>query len=145
MDCVVASFTLCWSPEVRNRLTSHSAGACRKFLALTAGQVWSSTLSPPVHPCSLRADVRRIVEDPSRFSHLERWVRSGLTPRRYQSGETDRSGQISRCGDGLARTLMYEAATDLYRVKRPLHRKRDAVRILRELRAFRDKRALGIR
>ena len=36
----------------------------------------------------------------------------GLTPRRYQSGETDRSGHISKCGDGLARTLMYEAAKD---------------------------------
>src|SRR3954452_2506187 len=48
----------------------------------------------------------------------------GLTPRRYQSGETDRSGHISRCGDGLARTLMYEAATViLHRVKRPLHLK----------------------
>jgi transposase len=60
------------------------------------------------------------VEDPRRFlrsravgAHL------GLTPRRYQSGEIDRSGHISRCGDGLARTLMYEAAiVILCRVKR---------------------------
>jgi Transposase IS116/IS110/IS902 family len=28
----------------------------------------------------------------------------GLTPRQYQSGEVDRSGRISRCGDTLART-----------------------------------------
>ena len=34
----------------------------------------------------------------------------GLTPRQYQSGEVDRSGGISRCGDTLARTLLYEAA-----------------------------------
>jgi transposase len=34
----------------------------------------------------------------------------GLTPRQYQSGEVDRSGRISRCGDTLGRTLMYEAA-----------------------------------
>jgi Transposase IS116/IS110/IS902 family len=34
----------------------------------------------------------------------------GLTPRQYQSGEVDRSGRISRCGDTLARTLLYEAA-----------------------------------
>ena len=60
------------------------------------------------------------VEDPARFvrsrsvgAHL------GLTPRQYQSGEVDRSGRISKCGDALARTLMYEAAVViLTRVKR---------------------------
>ena len=64
------------------------------------------------------------VENPSRFSRSRAvGAHLGLTPRRYQSGETDRSGHISRCGDGLARTLMYEAATViLHRVKRPLHK-----------------------
>jgi hypothetical protein len=43
----------------------------------------------------------------------------GLTPRQYQSGEVDRSGRISKCGDTLARTLMYEAAgVVLTRLKR---------------------------
>jgi transposase len=43
----------------------------------------------------------------------------GLTPQRYQSGDIDRSGRISKCGDVLARTLMYEAAVViLTRVKR---------------------------
>jgi transposase len=43
----------------------------------------------------------------------------GLTPRQYQSGEVDRSGRISRCGDTLTRTSMYEAAVViLTRVKR---------------------------
>ena len=37
----------------------------------------------------------------------------GLTPRRYQSGETDVQGHISRCGDELARTALYEAAHSL--------------------------------
>ena len=46
------------------------------------------------------------VENPSRFSRSRAvGAHLGLTPRRYQSGETDRSGYISRCGDGLARTL----------------------------------------
>jgi len=65
------------------------------------------------------------VEDPDRFSRSRAvGAHLGLTPRRYQSGETDRTGHISRCGDGLARTLMYEAATViLYRVKRSLHLK----------------------
>jgi transposase len=51
------------------------------------------------------------VEDPSRFSRSRSvGAHLGLTPRQYQSGEVDRSGRISRCGDILTRTLMYEAA-----------------------------------
>ena len=34
----------------------------------------------------------------------------GLTPKRYQSGEIDYTGRISKCGDRLLRTLLYEAA-----------------------------------
>jgi transposase len=34
----------------------------------------------------------------------------GLTPSRYQSGETNRSGAISRCGDEMMRGMLYEAA-----------------------------------
>jgi hypothetical protein len=37
----------------------------------------------------------------------------GLTPGRYQSGETDVQGKISRRGDELARTAFYEAAHTL--------------------------------
>jgi transposase len=35
----------------------------------------------------------------------------GLTPRRYQSGEVDRTGGISKCGDRITRSLLVEAAT----------------------------------
>src|SRR3954462_11239210 len=71
------------------------------------------------------------VEDPSRFSRSRAvGAHLGLTPRRYQSGEIDRSGQISRCGDGLTRTLMYEAAiVVLHRVKGSLHLKQWAAAI----------------
>jgi transposase len=34
----------------------------------------------------------------------------GLTPRRYQSGETDVTGRISKTGDTMVRTALYEAA-----------------------------------
>jgi transposase len=51
------------------------------------------------------------VEDPARFGRSRSvGAHLGLTPRQYQSGEVDRSGRISRCGDTLVRTLMYEAA-----------------------------------
>ncbi len=43
----------------------------------------------------------------------------GLTPRRSQSGETDTNGKISRWGDRLLRTYLFEAATVLlYRTKK---------------------------
>lgn len=60
------------------------------------------------------------VEDPSRFARSRSvGAHLGLTPRQYQSGEVDRSGRISRCGDPLTRTLMYEAAgVILTRVKK---------------------------
>jgi transposase len=48
---------------------------------------------------------------------VERFKRSrdigpylGLVPRRYQSGEIDYTGSISKCGDRRVRTLLYEAA-----------------------------------
>jgi transposase len=44
----------------------------------------------------------------------------GLTPRKYQSGQTDRSGRISKYGDAMMRHLLYESATlVLGRLKRP--------------------------
>ncbi len=60
------------------------------------------------------------VEDPARFARSRSvGAHMGLTPRQYQSGEVDRSGRISKCGDTLARTLLYEAAVVLVtRVKR---------------------------
>ena len=60
------------------------------------------------------------VEDPVRFARSRSvGAHIGLTPRQYQSGAVDRSGRISRCGDTLARTLIYEAAVViLTRVKR---------------------------
>jgi len=30
----------------------------------------------------------------------------GLTPRRYQSGDVDRNGRISKCGDAIAHVLL---------------------------------------
>jgi transposase len=60
------------------------------------------------------------VEDQARFTRSRSvGAHMGLTPRQYQSGEVDRSGRISKCGDTLARTLLYEAAVViLTRVKR---------------------------
>ncbi|TWB14223.1 transposase [Nitrospirillum amazonense] len=54
---------------------------------------------------------RATVDDPGRFrKSMTVGAHFGLTPRRYQSGETDRSGRISKCGDDLTRAMLYEAA-----------------------------------
>jgi transposase len=51
------------------------------------------------------------VESPDNFQHsrdVGAWM--GLTPRRFQSGEMDYDGHISRRGDAHLRALLYEAA-----------------------------------
>jgi transposase len=54
------------------------------------------------------------VDEPSRFGTSKALgAHLGLTPRVYQSGEIDRSGQISKCGDRMLRHLLYEAASAL--------------------------------
>lgn len=51
------------------------------------------------------------VETPARFTRSSAvGAYFGMTPRRYQSGEVDKAGRISKCGDGLVRGLLYEAA-----------------------------------
>src|SRR6266516_3168020 len=36
----------------------------------------------------------------------------------YQSGEVDRNGRISRCGDEMMRVMLYEAAQSMLRSKK---------------------------
>jgi hypothetical protein len=42
----------------------------------------------------------------------------GLTCSRYQSGEIDWSGRISRCGDEMMRVMLYEAAQSMIHSKK---------------------------
>jgi transposase len=51
------------------------------------------------------------VDDPARFRHSRSLgAHFGLTPKRYQSGETDVTGGISKAGDAMVRAALYEAA-----------------------------------
>lgn len=68
---------------------------------------------PGVGPLTALA-FRATIDQPNRFrKSRDVGAHLGLTPRRYQSGETDVQGRISRCGDELARTALYEAAHSL--------------------------------
>lgn len=52
-----------------------------------------------------------VIDTPERFRHSSLvGAYLGLTPRRYQSGDVDRAGHISKCGDGLLRSYLYQSA-----------------------------------
>jgi transposase len=85
--------------DVRVQALAKAVAPCRRLMTV-----------PGVGPITALAYVTAI-DDPGRF-RKGRSVGAylGLTPRRYQSGEVDRAGRISKCGDGLVRTLLFEAA-----------------------------------
>lgn len=62
------------------------------------------------------------VDQPTRFRRSkDLGPYLGLTPRKYQSGEVDRVGSISKCGDRMTRSLLFEAAgVLLFRNRQPL-------------------------
>ena len=54
---------------------------------------------------------RATLDVPARFRNSRAvGAALGLTPCKYQSGESDRTGGISRCGDEMMRVMLYEAA-----------------------------------
>jgi transposase len=75
-----------------------SSAACRRLMAI-----------PGVGRLTALAFAAAI-DDPGRFRSRDVGAYLGLVPRRYQSGELDHTGSISKCGDGRLRTLLYEAA-----------------------------------
>ena len=57
---------------------------------------------------------RVTVDVPARFKNSKAvGAVFGLTPTKYQSGESDRTGGISRCGDEMMRVMLYEAAQSM--------------------------------
>ena len=81
------------------RRMTRASGACRRLMTI-----------PGVGQLTALAFVAAI-DDPSRIRRSrEIGAYLGLVPRRYQSGEVDYVGGISKCGDRRVRTLLYEAA-----------------------------------
>jgi len=57
---------------------------------------------------------RVTVDVPARFRNSKAvGAVFGLTPSKYQSGQNDRTGAISRCGDEMMRMMLYEAAQSM--------------------------------
>ena len=70
--------------------------------------------APGVGPVTALAYVAT-VDDPARFtSSRSVGPHFGLTPRKYQSGETDVTGGITKAGDALVRSALYEAAMSMF-------------------------------
>ena len=62
---------------------------------------------------------RATVDVPARFRKSKAvGAVFGLTCSKYQSGEIDRNGRISRCGDEMMRVMLYEAAQSMLRSKK---------------------------
>ncbi|MEM7730622.1 MAG: IS110 family transposase [Pseudomonadota bacterium] len=98
-EAILASLTRL-DRELRRQVKAHPV--CRRLMTV-----------PGIGPITSFAYVATI-EDPSRFassSSVRAYV--GLTPRRHQSGQVDYTGRISKLGDPMLRTLLFEAASSL--------------------------------
>src|SRR5215212_4704680 len=79
--------------------------------AARADRVCRRLMSAPGVGAIVAMTFRAAVDQPDRFrSSKQVGACFGLTPRKYQSGETDRSGSISRAGDASVRVALFEAA-----------------------------------
>jgi len=84
--------------------TVRSDPACRLLMTM-----------PGIGPVSALT-FRSTIDDPGRFVHSQSvGAYLGLTPRRYQSGEIDRIGRITKVGDPETRTALFEAANVVLR------------------------------
>ena len=85
--------------EKRTRDAAKNDPACRRLMTMPGvGAIIALTF-------------RAAVDQPERFTSSKAIGPCfGLTPRRYQSGETDRTGAISRTGDATVRVALFEAA-----------------------------------
>jgi transposase len=98
--------------EARRELRKHFTILHRKLLALARNDEVCRRLMtvPGVGPVVSLAFVATI-DTPVRFRTSKAvGAALGLTPVLHQSGESSRVGRISLCGDGMMRTLLFEAA-----------------------------------
>ncbi len=76
-----------------------------------ADRVCRRLMSAPGVGALVALTYRSAADDPSRFPKSGAiGAYFGLTPKKYQSGETDRDGGVSKVGDSMVRTALFEAA-----------------------------------
>ncbi len=98
--------------EVREKVRREIAGLYRKLLTLARNDVDSrrSMTVPGIGPITALA-FHSAIDEPARYRR-SRSVGAyvGLPSRRYASGKVDWSGRISKCGDAMVRTYLFEVA-----------------------------------
>ena len=98
--------------KAREAVEKQIADLDRKVMQLARNevQVRRFMTAPGIGPITALCYLA-IIDDPTRFKR-SRSVGAyvGLTSRRYASGEVDWTGRISKCGDAMLRSYLYEAA-----------------------------------
>ena len=105
---------------VRRALREQTVILHRRLLAIVRDDEVCRRLmtTPGVGPV-VALTYRATVDVPARFRKSKAvGVVFGLTCSKYQSGEIDWSGRISRCGDEMMRVMLYEAAQSMLRSKK---------------------------
>jgi transposase len=97
---------------VRRVLREQIAVLHRRLLAIVRDdEVCRRLMTVPGVGPVVALTYRATVDVPARFRKSKSvGAVFGLTCSKYQSGEIDRSGRISRCGDEMMRAMLYEAA-----------------------------------
>jgi len=99
--------------SARTALQQEFASLHRTMLTLVrADPVCRQLMTVPGVGAIVAITFKSGVDDPTRFRRSrDVGPHFGLTPRKYQSGELDVTGSISKVGDRMVRTALYEAAS----------------------------------
>jgi transposase len=132
--------------QAREGLRTEFMRLHRRMLAIVRGDaVCRRLMTAPGVGALVAITFKTAVDDPGRFRTAKAvGAHFGLTPKRYQSGETDVTGGISKVGDASVRTALYEAANAmLTRTSRVSALKRWAMEVARRRGMKRAKVALA--
>jgi len=132
--------------QARDGLRAEFVRLHRRMLAIVREDaVCRRLMTAPGVGALVAVTFKTAVDDPGRFRTAEAvGAHFGLTPKRYQSGETDVTGGISKVGDAMVRTALYEAANVmLTRTSRVSALKRWAMEVAKRRGAKRAKVALA--
>jgi transposase len=89
--------------------------ATLRNFGLKVGVVGTVKFDARIRKLVVALTFRVTVDAPARFRNSKAvGAVFGLTPSKYQSGESDRTGGISRCGDEMMRAMLYEATQILF-------------------------------
>ncbi len=99
LDARLALYRTYLELDRRVKLAARNDAVCRRLMT-----------APGVGPITAMS-FKAAVDDPTRFRRSRTvGAHFGLTPRRYQSGEQDNPGRISKAGDADVRSALYAAA-----------------------------------